>query len=80
MNAWNKPVAVFERNLLPNELFEYLLTNTGVERICVESTNYGHLKSNHIITVIVEKLKFFPTVFLVSEYAGLLGQEIYWEK
>ena len=79
MNAWTERAPVFERNLLPHELFELFLTNTKMERICVESTNYICLKGNHMFIMTVEKLKVFLTILLVSECAGLLKQEMYWE-
>ena len=50
-----------------------------MERICVESTNYICLKGNHMFIMTVEKLKVFLTILLVSECAGLLKQEMYWE-
>ena len=51
-----------------------------MERICVESTNYARLKDNHMFTMRVEKLKAFLAILLVSGYAGLPRQEIYWER
>ena len=49
-----------------------------MERICVESTNYARLKDNHMFTMTVEKLKTILTILLVSGYAGLPRQEMYW--
>ena len=69
-----------ERSLLPHELFELFLTNTEMERICVQSTNYTRLKGNHIFTMTVEKLKAFLTILLVSGYVGPPRQEMYWER
>ena len=80
MNAWNEPGHVFERSLLPHELFEPFLTNAEIERICIESINYARLKGNHIFTMTVEKLKAFLTILLVSGYAGLPRQKMYWKK
>ena len=80
MNAWNKSAPVFERSLLPHELFELFLANTEMERICVESTNYVCLKVNHMLTMTVEKLKAFLAILLVSGYAGLPTKELYWER
>ena len=80
MNAWSKPAPVFERSLLPDELFELFLAITEMERICVESTNYARLKGRTMFTMAVEKLKAFLLIFLISEYAGLPRQEMYWEK
>ena len=80
MNAWNEPAPVFERSLLPYELFERLLPNTEMERICIESTNYARLKDNHMFTMTVETLKSFLAILLASGYAGLLRQEMYWER
>ena len=51
-----------------------------MEGICVESTNYGRLKGNHMVTMTAEKLKAFLTILLVSGYAGLPRQENYWER
>ena len=51
-----------------------------MERICVESTNYARLKGNHMFTMAVEKVKAFLKILLVSGYAGLPRQEIYWER
>ena len=51
-----------------------------MEKICVKSTNYTRLKGNHMFTMAVKRLKAFPTILLVSEYAGLPRQEIYWER
>ena len=67
LNAWNEPAPVFERRLLPHELFEFFLTNTEMERICVESTNY-------------DRLKAFLVIILVNGYTRLPRQERYWEK
>ena len=80
LNAWSEPAPVFERSLLPHELFELVLANTEMEKICVESTNYTRLKGNHMFTMAVKRLKAFPTILLVSEYAGLPRQEMYWER
>ena len=80
MNAWHEPTRVFERRLLPHELFELFLTNTDMEIICVGPTNYTCLKSNHMFTMTAEKLKTFLTILLVSRYAGLPRQEMYWER
>ena len=71
---------VFERSLLPHELFELFLANTEMKRICAESTNYPRLKGNHMFTMTVKKLKAFRTILLVSGYARLPRQEMYWEK
>ena len=51
-----------------------------MERICVESTNYARLKSNHMFTMTAEKLKAFLAILLVSGYAGPPKQEMYWER
>ena len=77
LNAWNEPTTLFERSLLPHDLFELFSTNTEMERICVESTNYARLKDNHMFTMTVEKLKTILTILLVSGYAGLPRQEMY---
>ena len=68
-NACNEPAHVFEKSLLLHDLFEILLTNTEMKRICVGSTNYVRLKGNHLFTMIVGKLKVFLTIILVSGYA-----------
>ena len=60
--------------------FELFLAITKMEGICVESTNYGRLKSDHMLTITVEKLKAFLTSLLVIGYAGLPRQENYWER
>ena len=80
MNAWSETGPVFEINLLPHELFELLLTNTEMEKIYIESTNYTRLKGNHMLTMTADTLKAFLTILLVSEYAGLPKQEMYWER
>ena len=80
MNAWNESAPVFKRSLLPHELFELFLTNNERERIWVKSTNYAILKGNHVLTMTVEKLKAFLTIFLVSGYTRLPRQEMYWER
>ena len=80
MNPWNEPAPVFERSLLPHELFELFLTNTEMKRICIKSTNYARLKGNHMFTMTVEKPKAFLTIVLVNGYARLPRQEIYWER
>ena len=49
-----------------------------MERICVESTNYTCLKSNHMFIMTLEKLKAFLMVLLVSGYARL-PRQMYWE-
>ena len=74
----NQPV--FERSLLPHQLFELFLTNTEMKRICIKSTNYARLKGNHMFTMTVEKPKAFLTIVLVNGYARLPRQEIYWER
>ena len=80
MNAWSETAPVFEINLLPHELFELLLTNTEMEKIYIESTNYTRLKGNHMLTMTADTLKAFLTILLVSEYAGLPKQDMYWER
>ena len=80
MNAWSETAPVFEINPLPHELFELLLTNTEMEKIYIESTNYTRLKGNHMLTMTADTLKAFLTILLVSEYAGLPKQEMYWER
>ena len=80
MNAWKQPAPVFERSLLPYELFELFLTNTEIGRIYVESTNYVCLKGNHMFTMTIEKLTVFLAILLVSGYAGLPRQEMYLER
>ena len=80
MNAWNQSDSVFERSILPHELFKIILTNTEMERISIESTNHAGLKGNHMFTMTVKKLKAFPTILLVSRFAGLPRQEMYWER
>ena len=62
LNGWNEPASVFERSLLPHELFELFLKNTEMERICDESTNYTRLKGNHMFAMTVEKLKAFLAI------------------
>ena len=71
---------VFERSQLPHELFELFLTNEEIERTCVKSTNYAHLKGNHMFIVTVEKLKAFLMILLASGCAGLPIQEMSWER
>ena len=80
MNGSEEPVPAVGRRLLPHELFEFFLANTEMERICVESTHYTGLKGNHTFTMIVEKFGAFLTIHLVSGYAGLPRQEMYWER
>ena len=78
LNAWNEPAPVFEISLLAHELFEVFLTNTKMEGICIESLNYTNLRGNHIVTMTVEELKVFLTILLVSRYAELPRQDMYW--
>ena len=80
LNAKNETALVFERSLLPYELFTLFWTNTKAERICVESTNYTHLNSNHMFTMTLEKLTVFLTIFLTSGYARLPRQDMYRER
>ena len=68
------------KTLLSHELFELFLANTEMESVCVESTNYARLKSNHMFTMAVEKLKAFLTILLIGEYAGLRRRDIFWER
>ena len=42
-----------------------------MQRICVVSTKYAHLKGNHMFTMTVEKGKAFLMTLLVSGYTGL---------
>ena len=79
-NAWSVPAPVFERSLLPHELLEIFLTNTEMEKTCIESTNYAHFKDNHKSAMTLEKLKAFLTILIVSGYAGLPRQEMYWQR
>ena len=51
-----------------------------MEKIYIESTNYTRLKGNHMLTMTADTLKAFLTILLVSEYAGLPKQEMYWER
>ena len=66
LNEWNETAPVFERSLLPHELFQLFLINTEMESTCIESTNYVRLKVNHMFTMTVEKVKVFLTILLVS--------------
>ena len=50
-----------------------------IERISVESTNFACLKRNHMFTMTIENIKAFLTALLVSGYAKLPRQEMYWE-
>ena len=79
LNASNKLAPVVERSLLPYEIFKIFLANTKMVKICVETTNYICLKGNHMFTMTLEKLKAFLTILLVSGYAELPRQEIYWK-
>ena len=79
-NAWSVPAPVFERSLLPHELLEIFLTNTEMEKTCIESTNYAHFKDNHKSAMTLEKLKAFLTILIVSGYAGLPRLEMYWQR
>ena len=74
MNAWNELAPAFERILLPHEFFGFFLTNTEMEKIFVESTNYTRLKGNHMFSVTVKKFKSFLAILLVSGYARLPRQ------
>ena len=77
LNAWNEPVTVFERTLLPHELFEIFFTNTQMERICVESNKCSCLKGNHMFTTMaVDKLKAFLKILLISGYARPIRQKM----
>ena len=49
-----------------------------MEGICFELTHYVHLKDNHMFFT-VEELKAFLTILLVSWYAELPRQKMYWE-
>ena len=71
LNVLNEPTPVFERRVLLHGLFEIILTNTEIEKISVESTNYIRLKGNHMFTMTVKKLKAFLAILLVSGHAGL---------
>ena len=51
-----------------------------MERICIMSTNYAHLKGSHMFTRTVEKLKADLMILLISGYARLARQEMYWER
>ena len=51
-----------------------------MDRIWVELTNYANSKGKHTFTMTVKKLKAFSPFFSVNEYAGILWQEMYWEK
>ena len=77
LNAWNEPAPFFQRCLLPHELFEILLTNIEMERICVKSANYACLNGKHIFTMATEKPKAFSKILLASRYVGMPRQEMY---
>ena len=51
-----------------------------MERICIQSSNCARLKGNHMFTMAVEKLKACLAILLVSGYAGLPRQQVYWER
>ena len=60
--------------------FKLFLTNTEMERVCVESANYVQLKGNQMFTITVEKLKACLVILLASGYAGLSRREMYLER
>lgn len=80
LNKWNESAPSFEMNMSPHELFELFLTNYEMERICFESTNYARLKGDQNFTMTLEKFKAFLAVLLVSGYAELPRQGMYWER
>ena len=51
-----------------------------MEKICVRSNNYVHLKGNHMFSMTEDKLRAFLTILSVSGYTGLPRQEMYWER
>ena len=51
-----------------------------MEKTCIESTNYAHFKDNYKFAMTLEKLKAFLTILIVSGYAGLPRQEMYWQR
>ena len=77
LNAWNKPAPVFERGVLPHELFELFLINTEIKRIRIEPSNYARLKGNHMFTMTMEKLKAFLPILLIRAYARIPIQELH---
>lgn len=80
LNKSNEPAPLLERSLPPHELFELFLTNNEMERICAESTNYARMKGDHKFTMTMDKIKAFLAILLVSGYAELSRQEMYWER
>ena len=70
---------MFEKSLLPHELFKVFLTNTEMERTRVVSTNYAHLKGDFTFTITVEKLKAFLTVLIDSGYAYSANDIYIWQ-
>ena len=61
-------------------IIKLFLAHTKMEKICVESNNYVHLKGNHMFSMTEDKLKAFLTILSVSGYTGLPRQEMYWER
>ena len=80
MHGGNQALSLKELCYRMSYLNFFWRTNTEMERICLESTNYARLKGNHMFTMTVEEIKSFLTILLVSRYAGLLKQEMHWER
>ena len=79
MDKWVLPPTVFEENLQPHQLFEKFITNEELKRICDESTRYARQKGNHYFIMTERKLKSFLAIIILSGYAKLPRQEMYWE-
>ena len=79
MNKWDLPPPTFDENLLPHQLFERFISNEELERICDESTRYARQKGNHNFIMTKRKLKAFLAIIIVSGYASLPRQDMYWQ-
>ena len=79
LNQWDLPPPTFDKNLWPYHLFERFISNEELERICDESTRYARQKGNHNFIMTRRKLKSFLAIIIVSGYASLPRQVMYWQ-
>ena len=78
-NKWDFAPPTFDDNLLSHQLFERFITNKELERICDKSTRYVRQKGNHNFIMTKRKLKSFLAIIIVSGYASLPWQDMYWQ-
>ena len=67
LKKWEETSPSFQRSIPSQAIFEFLLKDEEMERICLKSTNFARLKDEHNFTMTLGKLKTFIAILLVRD-------------